>query len=130
MENLRFKVKLMGIIFDPKAKKILVGRNKDEKKFSFLGGYLSPEEELDKELKRLTKEKTGYIVHNLGSIYAENKLDYPEELKLYFLCEATEGKEKLGKDVEEIIWIVPSETEEKLQVKLPTRLKEFILGLG
>ena len=129
MESQKFKVKLVGVIFDPKKRKILIGKNKGDKKYSFLEGNLVPEEELDKELKRITKEKTGFIIHNLGTIYSENYLDDKEELEIYFLCEATEGKEKLGKNVEEIIWIKPSEAEKKLEIRFPTRLKEFILGL-
>ncbi|MCR4327373.1 MAG: NUDIX domain-containing protein [Nanoarchaeota archaeon] len=129
MEKNMFKVKIVGIIFDPKTRKILVGKSKEDKVYSFLEGALSQEEELDNELKKITKEKTGYIVHNLGSIYAENYLEDKEKLKLYFLCEATEGEEKRGKEVKELQWIKPSEAEEKLNVKFPTRLREFILGL-
>ena len=51
------------------------------------------EEELDVGLKRVAKEKTGYIIHNLGAVYAENRLKDKQALRLYFLCEATEGKE-------------------------------------
>ncbi|MDP3965950.1 MAG: NUDIX domain-containing protein [archaeon] len=129
MESQKFKVKLVGIIFDPKTRRVLVGRNNGEENPSFLEGDLRPEEELDEELKRITKEKTGFIIHNLGAIYAENFLRNKEELKLYFLCEATEGKEKLGKNVKEIAWIKPSEVEKRLEIKFPTRLREFILGL-
>ena len=130
MENQKFKVKIIGVIFDPKKRKILIGKNHGDENYTFLDGTLSPEEELDKELKRITKEKTGFIIHNLGSIYAENHLNNKEELRLYFLCEATEGKEKLGKNVKEIVWIKPSEAEKKLETKFPTRLREFILSLG
>lgn len=129
MEENRFKVTIVGIIFDPKRRKILIGKGKNDTEYSFLEGNLSHNEELDESLKKVTKEKTGYIVHNLGSIYAENYLKNKEELKLYFLCEATEGKEKLGTNVKEIIWVKPSEVEKMLKVKFPTRLREFILGL-
>jgi ADP-ribose pyrophosphatase YjhB (NUDIX family) len=129
MESTKFKVKLVGVIFDPKKRKVLIGKGKGERRYSFLEGDLIPDEELDKELKRITKEKTGFIIHNLGTIYSENALENKEELKIYFLCEATEGEEKKGKDIEEIIWIKPSEVEKKLETKFPTRLKEFITGL-
>jgi ADP-ribose pyrophosphatase YjhB (NUDIX family) len=124
-----FKVKIVGVIFDPKKRKVLIGKTSDEKNYSFLEGYLVPEEEIDKELKRLTKEKTGFIIHNLGTIYSENFLADKEEIKIYFLCEATEGKEKKGEKVEELLWVKPTEAEKKLGVKFPTRLKEFIVGL-
>jgi len=126
----RFKVKIIGILFNPSARKILIGRSKGEANLSFLEGVLKYDEPLDVGLKRISKEKTGYKVHNLGAIYAENKLEEKDELRLYFLCEATEGKEKPGKNVEELKWISPKEVEKFIKVKLPTRLKEYIFNLG
>jgi ADP-ribose pyrophosphatase YjhB (NUDIX family) len=126
----KFKVKIIGILFSPRTRKILIGRNKGEKNLSFLEGDLRYNEELDVGLKRVTTEKTGYIIHNLGAVYARNKLDKEDELQIFFLCEVTEGKEKLGKNVAEIIWVKSKEIEKKLRKKLPTRLKEYILSLG
>jgi len=127
----KFKVKIIGILFEPKSRKILLGKNIGDKKFSFLDGELKYNEELDVGLKRVAKQKTGYKIHNLGAVYAKNKIKNKKDLlELYFLCEATEGKEKSGPKVEKIIWVKPSEIEKKLKQKLPTRLKEYILGLG
>src|SRR5574344_1889115 len=100
----KFNVKIIGILFSPKARKILIGKNKGDKNFSFLEGDLKYNEELDLGLKRVAKEKTGYIIHNLGTVYAENRLKDKQALRIYFLCEATEGKETLGKNVAEIKW--------------------------
>jgi ADP-ribose pyrophosphatase YjhB (NUDIX family) len=126
----KFKVRTIGILFSPKARKILIGKNKGDNDLSFLEGELKYDEELDVCLKRVAKEKTGYTIHNLGAIYAENKLKQKDVLQIYFLCEATEGKEKPGKNVEELKWINPKEIEKHLNKKLPTRLKGYILGLG
>jgi hypothetical protein len=126
----KFKVKIIGILFSPKARRILIGKNNGDKRLSFLEGDLRYDEELDVGLKRVAKEKTGYIIHNLGAIYAENRLIDKEALRIYFLCEATEGKEKLGKNVSELKWIIPKEIEKELGKKLPTRLKEYIFNLG
>jgi len=126
----KFKVKIIGILFNPSTRRVLVGKNKGDKNLSFLEGDLKYNEELDVGLKRTAKEKTGYIIHNLGAVYAENKLKKRNELQIHFLCEATEGKQKLGKKVVELRWIKPKEVEEKLREKLPTRLKEYILSLG
>jgi ADP-ribose pyrophosphatase YjhB (NUDIX family) len=126
----KFKVKIIGILFNPSARKILLGKNKGDENLSFLEGDLKYEEGLDVGLKRVAKEKTGYIIHNLGAVYAENKLKEKDILQIYFLCEATEGKEKLGKNVAELRWINPKEVEKQLKEKLPTRLKEYLIGLG
>jgi ADP-ribose pyrophosphatase YjhB (NUDIX family) len=131
MEENKFIVKIVGIIFDPEKRKILVGKNKEDERYSFLEGDLTYEEELDQGLKRITKEKTGYIIHNLGAVYAENMLESrKDKLKIHFLCEATEGEEKPGINVEELLWVNPKEIEEKLEVELPTRLREYIIGLA
>lgn len=124
-----FKVKIVGIIFDTMKRKILIGKSKGDNKYSFLEGDLTFKEELDKCLKRTTKEKTGYIVHNLGAIYAENMLQNENKLKLHFLCEISDGEETLGENIEELIWVKPSEVEEKIEVTLPSRLHEYIHNL-
>ena len=127
----KFTVKIYGIVFEPKSRKILIGKNFKDKKFSFVEGNLIYKEELDKCLKKVTKEKTGYIIHNLGAVYAQNKIKNKKDiLELYFLCEATEGKEKPGKNVSELKWISPKLVEKELKTKLPTRLKGYIINLG
>lgn len=126
----KFSVKIIGIIFDPKTKRILVGKNKDDRKYTFLDGFLSYNKELDVGLKKVTTEKTGYKVANLGAVFARNCCtNKKDRLYLYFLCEVAGGKEKAGKDIKELKWIKPSEVEKALEEKLPTRLREYILGL-
>jgi ADP-ribose pyrophosphatase YjhB (NUDIX family) len=129
METNKFRTRVVGIIFNPKTREILIEKDKGETKYSFLEGNLTYEEEIDKCLKRMITEKTGYLVHNLGAVYAENKLREDDKIKIHFLCEATEGELKQGENVESLIWIKPSEVEEKLEVKLPTRLREYLLNL-
>ncbi|MFH1503563.1 MAG: NUDIX domain-containing protein [Candidatus Diapherotrites archaeon] len=126
----KFKVKIIGILFNPKTRRILIGKNKGDKNLSFLEGDLKYNEELDVGLKRITTEKTGYRIHNLGAVYARNKLKGKDELQVFFLCEATEGSKKPGKRVAELKWVRPKEVEKLINEKLPTRLKEYILNLG
>jgi len=126
----KFEVKIIGILFEPKSRRILLGKAKGDKNYSFLEGELKQNSELDIELKKIAKQKTGYKVHNLGAVYAKNKIKNKKDLlELYFLCEATEGREKPGKNTEELIWVKPSEVEKKIKQKFPSRLKEYILGL-
>ncbi len=130
MEENKFYIKIVGIIFDTKNRKVLIGKNKEEQKYSFLEGNLTQIEELDACLKRTVTEKTGYQVHNLGAIYAENMLQNKNKVKLHFLCEVKSGEEKPGENVDELLWVKPSEVEEKIQVKLPSTLHEYITNLG
>ncbi len=130
MEKDKFYIKIVGIIFSTSTKKILIGKNKGDDRYSFLEGDLTHNENLDACLKRTVTEKTGYTVHNLGSIYAENMLKDKNKLKLHFLCEIKSGEQKLGENVEDLIWVDPNKVEEKLKVKLPSRLHEYITNLG
>lgn len=125
-----FRVRLIGIIFNPRTRKILLEKNTGEKEFSFLDGGLRHNEELDKALKRMIFEKTGFKVHNLGAVYAENMLPERYKLKLYFLCEATEGTQKIGPGVDDLKWISPKDTEKTIKEKLPPRLKEYLSNLA
>jgi NADH pyrophosphatase NudC (nudix superfamily) len=129
MEKEQFYVKIVGIIFDTSSRKILIGRLDHQDHYSFIEGDLTHGEELDKCLKRTIKETTGFKVHNLGAVYAENMLKNPEKLKIHFLCEAKSGNLNPKGLVTELIWVKPSEVEEKLGVKLPSRLHEYITNL-
>ncbi|MBT3690880.1 hypothetical protein HOD29_01225 [archaeon] len=129
METNLFYIKVVGIIFNTATRQVLVGKSKGDENYSFLEGDLTHEQELDKCIKDTVTDKTGYIVHNLGSIYSENMLQDPTKVKLHFLCQIKGGEEKLGENVEELIWIKPSKVEEKLNVELPSRLKEYITNL-
>ena len=130
MEGIKYTVRLIGILFNPAEKKILVGRNEGEEHFSLVDGELKYDEDLDLGLKRVTKEKTGYNVHNLGTVFARNNIvERPETLELYFLCEIKEGEETPGEKVEEIKWIKAEEFEDLSNQKLPSRLKEYISNI-
>ena len=126
-----FYVKIAGIIFDTTTRKILIGKAKGDEKYSFLEGNLNHEEELDVCLKRIAKEKTGFKIHNLGAVYAENMLKDKEKLKIHFLCEVGEEENQLvlGENIEELIWVKPSNVEKKIGISLPSRLHEYLIGL-
>ncbi len=130
MENERFYIKIVGIIFDTEKRKVLIGKNPGDETYSFLEGDLNHDEELDKCLKRTVTEKTGYMVHNLGAIYAENRLKDKDKVKIHFLCEIKSGKEKPGKNVTDLKWVKPQEVEKYLGVNLPSRLHEYLTNLA
>ena len=128
MESGKFHVRVIGIIFNPKERKILIGKNKGDKNYSFVDGELKYEEELNSGLKRVTKEKTGYDISNLGSIFAG--LRKKDELAIYFLCEIKNGKEIRGAKVEKIRWVKAKEIEKLINEKLPGKLKEYLNSIA
>ena len=127
MKGEKFYVKIIGIVFDPNQKKILIGKNKKDKNYSFVDGELSYGKDLNESLKKIIKEKTGYYISNLGSIFAGVKKK--GELAIYFLCEIKEGIEELGKGVKEIKWAKANEIENLINEKLPGKLLEYVKNI-
>ncbi len=130
MNRIKFYVKIIGIVFDPNTRKILVGKRKNEDFWTFIDGELETEKELNNNLKKLTKEKTGFEVSNLGTIFADTSKNGDDNgLSLYFLCEVKGGKENLAPHIEEIKWVKANEIESLTNSKLPSRLKEYLMNI-
>ncbi len=130
-----FNVILLGIVFDTKKKKILIGKREKEDidmpnlTWVFPGGRPSNNEELESTLKRKIKEETGLKVEILGVVFAKT---YPENrkiLSIYYLCESLGGKEKPSGDIKELKWVSPEEVEKYFTTSFHPHLKEYILNL-
>ena len=130
-----FEVILLGIIFDPKTRKILVGRRENDKDvpeltWGFPEGRLNTNEDMDRILKSRIQQKTGLIIKNLGAVFSKT---YPEKKNLvgiYFLCEAVSGNAKAGNDFKELKWVKPTELENLFATSFHPRLKEYLMNLG
>jgi len=133
-EKPKFEVVVLGIVFDPKKKKILVGRRENdpyikELSWCFPGGRLILGEDVDQTLKRKMKLKTGYTIKNLGAIFSRT---YPEKrdlVSIYFLTEVFEGEEQPGDDIVELKWISPKEIEKYFKIPMHRKLREFLNDL-
>ena len=129
-----FNVILLGIIYDPKNKKILIGRREDDPHVSELtwtppGGRIIPEKDLEDSLKIKIKEQTGFDVENLGNIFAMVPKEKKEFILLLYLCEIISGKEKVGGNLKEIKWVDPEELDNYFNIAYHPHLKEYILNL-
>jgi len=130
----KFHVIVLGIIFDPIKKKILIGkRQKDPttKKLSwcFPGGRLKPGEEVDKALKAHVKEKTGHVIKNIGAIFSKIYSEKKDLLAVYFLTQLFEGKEKAGGNFTKLKWVSPKELETHFTTSLNDKLKKYLMEL-
>lgn len=130
----KFNVVVVGIIYNPKEKKILIGRRENdphikELEWCFPGGRLSHGEEVDKTLKKHIKEKTGYDVKNLGSIFTKIENSKKDLVITYFLTEVFKGEEKPGKNISELKWVSPKELEKIFKTSFNSRLKEYLINL-
>jgi ADP-ribose pyrophosphatase YjhB (NUDIX family) len=130
----KFEVIVLGIIFDPKKKKILIGRRENDPyiknlDWCFPGGRLNMGEDVDQSLKKKMKLKTGYTIKNLGTIFSDTRPERPSLVELYFLTEVFEGKEKPGNDIVELRWISPKEIDQYFKISMHRKLKEFLNDL-
>ena len=134
MEKDKFEAVVLGIIYDPAKKKILIGRRENdphvpELGWCFPGGRLKNGDEVDKALKHHIKRKTGYEVKNLGSIFSKIVNEKPNMIIIYFLTEVFKGKEKPGIDMVELKWADPEELESLFKTSFNSRLKEYLINL-
>ena len=129
-----FNVILLGIIYNPGTKKILIGRREKDPYVSGLawtppGGRIIPGKDLENSLKIKIKEQTGFDIENLGNIFAM----IPEEKKnfilLIYLCEVVGGEEKVGGNLKEIKWVKPEELDNYFTIAYHPHLREYILNL-
>jgi len=129
-----FENVLLAIVFDPRKKKILIGKRENDPNvknltWCFPGGKPNHSEDIDKCLKKKVKLKTGYDVENLGAVFAKTYPEKRELLAIYYLCEVTGGKENPGDDLVELKWVSPEELEKYFTTSFHPALKEYILNL-
>ena len=130
----KFNVIVLGIIFDPKTKKILIGKRENDPKmpeltWCFPGGELLVGEEIDTTLKNKVKLKTGYDVKNLGTFFSKTYPEKQDFIGIYFLTQVFEGEEKPGDDFVELKWINPNELENYFTTSFHRKLKKFLIDL-
>lgn len=130
-----FQVIVIGIIFDPKERKILIGRRENDPilpqlSWCFMGGGLTDDGEMNRTLKEKIKEQTGLDVKNLGAIFAKTYEEKRDIVGIYFLCEAIGGKMKKGGKMKELKWVKPKDLEKHFTTSFHPRLKEYLLQIG
>jgi len=136
LEGGAFLVNVIGIVFDTKTKKILIGKRENDQympeiSWCFPGDIASYEEDLDHYVKQEVKKKTNLDTEPIGVIFAKT---YPENRKImsiYYLCGITGGEteEKAGDMFSEIKWVEPEELEKHFTTSFHPKLKEYILNL-
>jgi len=129
-----FMVNCLGIIYNPKTNKVLIGRRENdpylkELKWCFPGGRPKHDEELEQGLIREIKIKTGLKVKAGEVIFAKT---YPEKrqlLSIYYKCEVIGGVEKAGESFVEIKWVNPEEVKNYFTTSLHSKILKYLLSL-
>lgn len=129
-----FLVNTLGIVYDPKAKMILIGkREKDtyirQLSWSFPGGRPAYEKDLEDYLKLEIKKKTNLDAEVKKVIFAKSYPEKREFLSIYYLCEAAGGEEKAGEKFAEVKWVKPTDVKDYFTTSLHPFLLEYLKSL-
>ena len=130
-----FSVIVLGIVFDPRERKVLIGRRENDSHFPgltwcFPGGDLREDGEINLTLKEMVKKQTGLTVKNLGAVFSKTYEERRDVVAIYFLCEALAGKPKHGGKLKEIRWVKPIEVEKYFKTSFHPRLKEYLIHIA
>jgi ADP-ribose pyrophosphatase YjhB (NUDIX family) len=125
---------VLGLIYDPKERKILIGKRENdpfvpELTWVFPGGKIDSEKDLECSLKEKIKTQTGFDVENLGNIFARIFSEKKDFITLYYMCEIISGEEKVGGNLKELKWVSPEDLENYFTTSFHPHLKEYILNL-
>ncbi len=129
-----FLVNTIGIIFNPKSRRILIGKRGKDKyvpklRWSFPGGVPFLGKDIESSLELKMKEKTGLKVKSLGAVFARIPKEKKNLILIYYLCEVIGGKENPGKDILELKWVKPQELKKYFTTSIDPRLEEYIMSL-
>jgi len=137
LENMKqgiFLVVVLGVIYDPKKKKILIGKREKDSlvpklSWVFPGGKLNHKESEEQTLKKQIKQETGLKVEDLGTIFSRVFKEEKNIFLIYNLCEVIGGKEKSGGNIKELKWVKPEELQKYFTTSFHPHLKEYIMNL-
>ncbi|MCX6711960.1 MAG: NUDIX domain-containing protein [Candidatus Woesearchaeota archaeon] len=129
-----FLVNVLGIMYNPKTKKILIGKRENdpyikELSWCFPGGRPGYEKDLELYLKHEIKVKTGLDVNIKKVIFAKTYPEKREFLSIYYYCEVIGGKGKAGEDFKEIKWVKPNDVRKYFTTSLHQKVLDYLKTL-
>jgi ADP-ribose pyrophosphatase YjhB (NUDIX family) len=130
-----FHVILLGIVFDPRKRKILIAKRGEDDEdidnltWQFPEGRLRHGDDVDKILETNIKRKTGLDIKNLGVIFSKIYPEKEDLLGIYYLCESVGGEPIAKNDFVELKWVSPDEIEKHFGTSFHPDLKEYLDNL-
>ncbi len=145
-----FLVNVLGIVYNPITKKILIGRRENDPyikglSWTFPGGRPAYGGELEQCLQEQIKIKTNLDTHVEKIVFAKTYPEKREFLSIYYLCAVTSGTEQAlqapynpaaagytgqaGEKFVEIQWVKPTQVKEFFTTSLHPKLFEYLKTL-
>ncbi len=111
-----FLVNLLGIVWNPKTKKVLIGKREKDPHipaltWCFPGGRPRYGKSLEKELAHQIQLKTGIRVRVGNVFFARTHPEKKEFLSIYFHCTPIGGKLKAGELFVDAKWVSPRDVK-------------------
>jgi len=124
-----FLINLLGIVYNPNLKKIIIGeREKDPyiEKLSwvFPGGRPGYDEDLENYLEKEIKKKTGLDVEVKKIIFAKTYPERRDFLSIYYFCTTDQDNETPSEKFARVKWINPTEVRRYFTTSLHPALFE------
>lgn len=130
-----FLVNVLAIIYDPKVRKVLIGRRENDRwikelSWVFPGGRPDYKNDLEDNVMEIVKEKTGLMVKNPKIIFSKTYPEKREFLSIYYYCEPENaGKEEISEELVELMWVKPSDVVNHFTTSLHPKLLKFLKTL-
>ena len=129
-----FLVNVLGIVYHPETKMILIGRRENdpylkELTWVFPGGRSDYENELEDSLKLIVKKQTGLEIKVAQAVFAKTYPEKREFLSVYLLSAPQGGVEKAGGELKELKWVKPTEVKDYFTTSLHPKLLEYLKTL-
>jgi ADP-ribose pyrophosphatase YjhB (NUDIX family) len=131
-----FLVNVLAIVYDPKTKRILIGRRKKDPyikglTWAFPGGRPGYRKDLEDYLKSEVKKKTSLDIKIKELIFARNVPEDRRFLLLYYLVEPKNmGKEKAGEKFTQIKWVRPLEVKKYFTTSIHKEIVKILKELS
>lgn len=126
-----YLVNVLGIVYNPKTKKILIGRRENdphvkELGWSFPGGRLHYDKTIEETLRYEIKIKTGIDVKVKKMILARVPKENEQFLLLYYYCETSNSQAQAGEKFVEVKWIEPKGYRHYFKTSVHPVIRRFL----
>lgn len=132
-----FLINVLGILYNPKEKLILIGRRENDPHIEdltwcFPGGRPSYQNEIEDCLKDQIKIKTGLDIKNEKIIFAKTYPENREFMSIYYYCEVSDFSQKAvaGEKFVELKWVKPDEVNEYFTTSIHPKILDFLRKLS